>query len=73
MAAAVVVTPANDDGDEVEIVEDFAEVLPFYVGAVLEQLGETKLSVPNRRPSTCCPATPSIPRRLSHGCSRAPT
>ncbi len=43
-----VVTPANDDGDEVEIVEDFAEVLPFYVGAVLEQLGETKLDRPEQ-------------------------
>jgi hypothetical protein len=43
-----VVTPANDDGDEVEIVEDFAEVLPFYVGAVLEQLGETKLERPEQ-------------------------
>ena len=42
------VTPANDDGDEVEIVEDFAEVLPFYVGAVLEQLGETKLDRPEQ-------------------------
>lgn len=43
-----VVTPANDDGEEVEIVEDFAEVLPFYVGAVLEQLGETKLERPEQ-------------------------
>jgi hypothetical protein len=43
-----VVTPANDDGDEVEIVEDFAEVLPFYVGAVLERLGETKLERPEQ-------------------------
>jgi hypothetical protein len=43
-----VVTPANDDGDEVEIVEDFAEVLPFYVGAVLERLGETKLDRPEQ-------------------------
>jgi hypothetical protein len=40
-----VVTPAND---EVEIVEDFAEVLPFYVGAVLERLGETKLDRPEQ-------------------------
>ena len=43
-----VVTPANDEGEEVEIVEDFAEVLPFYVGAVLEQLGETKLERPEQ-------------------------
>jgi hypothetical protein len=43
-----VVTPANDDGEEVEIVEDFAEVLPFYVGAVLERLGETKLDRPEQ-------------------------
>jgi hypothetical protein len=43
-----VVTPPNDDGDEVEIVEDFAEVLPFYVGAVLERLGETKLDRPEQ-------------------------
>jgi hypothetical protein len=45
-----VVTPANDEGDEVEVevVEDFAEVLPFYVGAVLEQLGETKLERPEQ-------------------------
>ena len=43
-----VVTPVNDDGDEVEIVEDFAEVLPFYVGAVLERLGETKLERPEQ-------------------------
>jgi hypothetical protein len=43
-----VVTPANDEGDEVEIVEDFAEVLPFYVGAVLERLGETKLDRPEQ-------------------------
>jgi len=43
-----VVTPANDEGDEVEIVEDFAEVLPFYVGAVLERLGETKLERPEQ-------------------------
>ena len=42
-----VVTPANDDG-EVEVVEDFAEVLPFYVGAVLERLGETKLDRPEQ-------------------------
>jgi hypothetical protein len=43
-----VVMPANDEGDEVEIVEDFAEVLPFYVGAVLERLGETKLDRPEQ-------------------------
>jgi hypothetical protein len=43
-----VVTPVNDEGDEVEIVEDFAEVLPFYVGAVLEQLGETQLERPEQ-------------------------
>src|SRR3954447_23028861 len=43
-----VVTPVNDEGDEVEIVEDFAEVLPFYVGAVLERLGETKLERPEQ-------------------------
>ena len=43
-----VVPPANDEGEEVEIVEDFAEVLPFYVGAVLEQLGETKLERPEQ-------------------------
>jgi hypothetical protein len=43
-----VVAPANDEGEEVEIVEDFAEVLPFYVGAVLEQLGETKLERPEQ-------------------------
>jgi hypothetical protein len=43
-----VVTPANDEGAEVEIVEDFAEVLPFYVGAVLERLGETKLDRPEQ-------------------------
>lgn len=43
-----VVTPANDEDEEVEIVEDFAEVLPFYVGAVLEQLGETKLERPEQ-------------------------
>ncbi len=43
-----VVTPANDEGEEVEVVEDFAEVLPFYVGAVLEQLGETKLERPEQ-------------------------
>jgi len=43
-----VVTPANDEGEEVENVEDFAEVLPFYVGAVLEQLGETKLERPEQ-------------------------
>jgi hypothetical protein len=43
-----VVTPSNDEGEEVEIVEDFAEVLPFYVGAVLEQLGETKLERPEQ-------------------------
>jgi hypothetical protein len=40
-----VVTPAADEG---EVVEDFAEVLPFYVGAVLEQLGETKLERPEQ-------------------------
>jgi hypothetical protein len=37
--------PANDDGDDAEVVvvEDFADVLPFYVGAVLERLGETRI------------------------------
>src|SRR3954470_18728371 len=43
-----VVKPAGDEDDEVEIVEDFAEVLPFYVGAVLEQLGETKIERPEQ-------------------------
>jgi len=43
-----VVAPDPDEGDEVEIVEDFAEVLPFYVGAVLERLGETKLDRPEQ-------------------------
>jgi hypothetical protein len=45
-----VVAPADDEVEveEVEIVEDFAEVLPFYVGAVLEQLGETKLERPEQ-------------------------
>jgi hypothetical protein len=43
-----VVKPTGDEDDEVEIVEDFAEVLPFYVGAVLEQLGETKIERPEQ-------------------------
>jgi hypothetical protein len=43
-----VVKPIGDEDDEVEIVEDFAEVLPFYVGAVLEQLGETKIERPEQ-------------------------
>ncbi|UEM20284.1 hypothetical protein JL100_024915 [Skermanella mucosa] len=43
------VVPADDgDDDDAVVVEEFADVLPFYVGAVLERLGETKIERPEQ-------------------------
>lgn len=42
------VVPADDGDDDAVVVEEFADVLPFYVGAVLERLGETKIERPEQ-------------------------
>ncbi|WP_158043571.1 hypothetical protein [Skermanella pratensis] len=42
------VPAGGEDDDEAVVVEEFADVLPFYVGAVLERLGETKIERPEQ-------------------------
>jgi len=42
------VPPGGEDEEEVEVIEDFAEVLPFYVGAVLERLNESQIDRPEQ-------------------------